>query len=209
MLRLLSIVAALAVAGLLWFAIAQPLQVLPRGEPLPPVALTADDGRLLRPADLRGRPALISVGAARCGAPCAPSEALLRDLAARLAAAGGSQRVTLLTISVDPADTPERLQAQARRTPGRRWLGGPPDTLKALVGGELGIYYRHGPAGLELDATVILLDAEGLRRARYDGARLDLARVERDLALLEAERGASGPARVAYEASHLFLCYVD
>jgi hypothetical protein len=31
MLRLLSIVAALAVAGLLWFAIAQPLQVLPRG----------------------------------------------------------------------------------------------------------------------------------------------------------------------------------
>jgi protein SCO1/2 len=201
---------ALAIALVLWFAIAQPLQVLPRMRELPPFTLIGDDGRPLSPADLRGRPALVSIGAIGCGADCAASEALMRALTARLAVGGQARSVALLTISVDPEhDTPEALRAHGRSTPGRRWLTGRPDELKALVGGELGVYYTETAGGLRIDERVLLIDGDGLLRAAYEGARLDPERVLRDLALLSEEAAASGPLRTAYEASHLFLCYPD
>ncbi len=203
-------VVALASGLILWFAIAQPLQVLPRMRPAPSFALVAEDGRTVRTSDLLGRPALISFGASGCGPACAASEGLMRQVMARLSIGGAAQSATLITISLDPQhDTPAALLAHAARTPGRRWLSGRPDELKALVGGEFGVYYALGPGGLEIDERVVLLDAGGLVRAEYEGSRLDPERVLRDLALLREEAGASGPLRTAYEASHLFLCYVD
>lgn len=201
---------ALGLALVLWFATAQPLQVLPRMRELPPFTLTADDGRPLSSADLLGRPALISVGAIGCGADCAASEALMAGLTARLAVAGQARSVALLSISVDPAhDTPAALRAHAATTPGRRWLTGSPDALKVLVGGELGVYYTETAGGLRIEERVVLLDANGLLRAIYEGEQLNPERVLRDLALLQEESSASGPLRAAYEASHLFLCYPD
>jgi protein SCO1 len=204
------LILTLLLAFPLWFTIAQPLQVLPRLGPAPTFALMADDGRLLGDGDLLGRPALISFGAIGCGADCQASETLMRQIGASLAMRGAAQHVALLTISLDPQhDTLPLLRRHAATTPGRRWLTGEPTSLKALVGGDFGVYYTRTPSGLQIEERVVLFDAQGQVRAEYEGQHFALERVLRDLALLDEEAAATGVLRAAYEASHLFLCYID
>lgn len=198
--------------GVLWFAIAQPVQVLPRIRQVPAFTLTDDQGRWLGPEELRGRPALISFSYARCGDACA-------ELHARMAALQGALPgdALLLTISVDPEhDTPDVLRQHAASLgadPLRwRFLTGAPAEIKAIVGGEFRVYYgpntAEAGAPLQLDQRAVLLDGTGQLRAEYDLARLETWRVLRDIELLRREEaGSSGWQRPVYEAAHLFVCY--
>ncbi|HWQ13062.1 MAG TPA: SCO family protein [Roseiflexaceae bacterium] len=205
-------------AGVLWFAVARPVQVLPRIRPAPAFTLTDAGGRWLGAEELRGRVVLLSFGYTRCGVECAALEERL--LAARdgLAQAGLlGQEVALVTISVDPEhDTPATLRRYAARLGAdeRTWrfLTGAPAEIKEVVGGGFHVYYAPrtpGGAGppLELDQRAVLVDGSGVIRAEYGLAQLEVWRVLRDVELVRREAASSGWERPVYDAAHLFVCY--
>ncbi|NNJ09857.1 SCO family protein [Chloroflexales bacterium ZM16-3] len=201
----------------LWFALAQPVKVMPRVRTMPAFLLTDQDGRPVGDAELRGRMVLLGFSYTRCGAGCAELNRRLQDVRAGLATAGllGSQ-IAFATISLDPAhDTPDVLRAYAAQTGAdlTSWafLTGAPEEIKGLAGGELGIYYEKPAADGSMihDQEVLLIDEKGILRARYTPKDLTMDRLNRDLGLLGQERNSSGVMRQVYEVSHLFLCYPD
>lgn len=206
-----SLALALLVAAMLWFAIARPVQVLPRMRQAPAFTLTDERGAWLALDDLRGRPVLISFGYAGCGAACADLDGRMQSLRPAIAASG--QDAQLLTISVDPRDTPAALRGYAAALGGGdagwRVLTGAPAEIKAVVGEGFRVYYGQAEGGgIELDQRAVLLDAGGMQRAEYDLATLDAARVLRDLELLAREQAGSATwQQPVYEAAHLFVCY--
>ncbi|MGQ9827914.1 MAG: SCO family protein [Roseiflexus sp.] len=86
----------------LWFAIARPVQVLPRIELAPAFMLTDQDGRWVSDADLRGNVLLINFAHTRCDERCAVMERSMRAIYDALYADGrlGTQ-VRMVTITVD------------------------------------------------------------------------------------------------------------
>lgn len=200
---------------ILWFAIARPVQVLPRIGQAPAFMLTDQDGRWISDADLRGRVLIINFAHTRCGERCAAMERSLLTLVDALRADGrlGTQ-VRLVTISVDAdGDTPPALRAYAERlnvAAPEEWifLTGSARELKQLIGGGYGVYYRMNGETVDLvDQRAVLVDETGLLRAGYDGTRLDPAIVLRDIGLVEQEANSSATARPIYEAAHIFVCY--
>ncbi len=208
----------LAVLALvLWFAVAQPVKVLPRIASLPSFALEDQYGLPINSNDLAGRLVFINFSYTHCGDDCAAQRDQLVALREHLRAEGrlGSE-VLLLTISFDPQrDTREALQTYAAQLGAdrRSWrfATGDPAELKALIGGELGFYYGQADANglIKHDQRVILVDSNGIIRARYQGERLRVQTFLRDIDLVRQELGSSGLMRQVYEASHLFLCYPD
>jgi protein SCO1/2 len=205
------------VMATLWFALAQPVKVLPRLRTMPAFLLTDQDGRPTGDAELRGRMVLLSFSYTRCGAGCDELRSRLQDVRAGLEQAGilGSQ-LTFATISLDPThDTPAALRAYASQAnvdlASWTFLTGAPEEIKGLVGGELSIYYAQPDANgsMEHDQEVLLIDEKGIMRSRYQLSDLTMPRLTRDLGLLNQERTSSGMMRQVYEVSHLFLCYPD
>ena len=99
-------------------SIPAPAEKLAPGAPLPDFALTDQNGRTLRLADLRGKVVAIDFIYTRCPLPdvCPRLSANFAMLQRRFGNA-----VTLLSITVDPDfDTPEVLRDYARR-----WTAGP------------------------------------------------------------------------------------
>ncbi|HMQ30257.1 MAG TPA: SCO family protein [Chloroflexaceae bacterium] len=205
----------LLMVAALWFAVARPVKVLPRIRPMPAFALADQYGLPLNSSDLAGRQVLINVTYTGCGDECAAQRQGLVALRESLRAEGRLGReVIFLTISFDPArDTPASLQTYAAQLGADRdswrFVSGEPTELKALIGGELGIYYAPPDAAgrIEHEQDVLLIDGNGVLRARYNGAALDQARLQRDLAMVREELGSTGAMRQVYEASHIFLCY--
>jgi protein SCO1/2 len=199
-------------AAVLVFAVLRPVQVLPRGAALPAFHLVDADGRGLTEWDALGAPTLFQLGYAGCGAACAPAEAALRAVQARLdAPPEGGLPVRFVTVSLDPADDRAALQRYAARlgaAPGRwRVAGGDPAQVRQLVGAGFGIYYTTN-GEMRFEPATVLVDERGLIRAVYRGAAPDPAVVLRDLRLLGDERrNSAGAGRLVYEAAHLFLCY--
>ncbi|MEI7769457.1 MAG: SCO family protein [Chloroflexales bacterium] len=201
----------------LWFALVQPVKVLPRLRTMPDYLLTNQDGRPMGDAELRGRMVLMSFSYTRCGDGCAELNRRLQDVRAALAESGVlGARITFATISLDPShDTPEVLRgyaAQMGADPASwSFLTGAPEEIKGLAGGELGIYYEKPDASGRMahDQRVLLIDERGILRARYELGSLTMSRLSRDLGLLNQERSSTGVMRQVYEFSHLFLCYPD
>ena len=200
-----------------WFAVARPVKVLPRIAPLPAFTLEDQYGLPINASDLLGRTVFINFSYTRCGEDCAAQREQLVALREHLRAEGrlGSE-VLLLTISFDPErDTREALQTYAAQLAAERrswrFATGDPAELKALIGGELGFYYGQPDANgrIKHDQRVILVDSNGVIRARYAGERLRVQTFLRDIDLVRQELGSSGLMRQVYEASHLFLCYPD
>jgi protein SCO1/2 len=199
----------------LWFAIARPIQVLPRIRTITPFTLTDQTSHWLSDRDLRSKVILISFGYANCGLDCADLETRLMHVRDQLRGAGLlGKPAQLLTISVDPAhDRPSILQAYATRLGAQpsEWLlltGAPPD-VKQVVGGEFGIYYTQeaGSTAISFDRRAVLIDGEGIVRAEYDAKQLDPATVVRDVVLIERESSSAAIERPIYEAAHVFVCY--
>jgi protein SCO1/2 len=200
-------------ALVLWFAIARPVQVLPRIRTAPEYTLIDQDGRWFGSADTRGQTALVSFGYSRCGESCTPGERGMRAVAERLRADGAlAGRVRLVTISVDPErDQPADLRAYAGRLGAspREWtlLTGPAGDVKTLVGGGLGVYYGPWGSRVAFDQRALLIDGGGEVRAEYDATALDPAIVSRDVALIAREAASTSLERPIYEAAHIFVCY--
>ncbi len=203
------------IGAVLWFAIARPVQVLPRMTQMPGFMLADQRKGWFGDVDLQGKLTLLSFGYTRCDTDCAPEADLLRHMRDTLAAQGLlGKRVQLVTISLDPAhDTPAALAAYAPTigaTPDTwRLLTGAPAEVRALVGGELGIYYADpvGDAPIDHTRQVLLIDQTGLIRARYDARALSEETVLRDIGLVQQEAASGELSKPMYELAHLFVCY--
>lgn len=219
--RLWSVLGIIVVAGLLatflWFVIARPVKVLPRGEQFPPFALTDQRGSRLLDSDLRGRMVFVSLMHSRCGDECAEQTKRLLELRQELQRSGrlGSE-VLFLTITLDPAhDTPADLSALAGQLgvdpQSWRFVTGDPRDVKMVVGGGLGVYYTEPDANGKLYAErrTFLIDSSGMIRTSYSAEGPPLAIALRDIDLLTREMGSQGAMRLVYEASHLFVCYPE
>jgi protein SCO1/2 len=205
----------LILVAVLWFTIAQPVQVLPRIRALPSFVLQDQYGLPLHESDLRGRMVLINFTYTGCTDACAAQREALVTLRETLRADGRFGReLIFLTISFDPErDSSLVLQTYAAQLGAERnswrFATGDPTELKALIGGELGIYYGLPDATgrIEHEQQLLLIDGNGQLRARYDGQVVRQERLLRDLGMIREELGSSGLMRQIYEASHLFLCY--
>jgi protein SCO1/2 len=130
----------------------------------------------------------------------------------------GDIPVELVTISFDPErDTPEVLRQYAAQIdpalnePGSNWrfVSGPAERLKNVIGGGFGVYYQpDAGGGFAFDPAIVMVDGNGIMRAIYERDLPDIQTIERDLMLVIAEiKNSEGPGKLVYEAAHLFLCY--
>ncbi|MCU1233162.1 MAG: electron transport protein SCO1/SenC [Candidatus Solibacter sp.] len=148
-------------------AIAPPPEKLPIGAPLPAFQLTGQDGRVLRSADLLGKPVAIDFIYTRCPLPdvCPRLSANFAILQRRF-----GDRVTLLSITVDPDfDTPAVLAGYARRwSAGASWhfLTG----NVAPVAGALGELYWADEGSIGHNSITSIFDRNGRLAAAIDGA---------------------------------------
>lgn len=204
-----------ALVGTAVFAIAQPVQVLPRMALAPGYVLTDQTGERLTNEDLRGALVVYAVSYTGCGDRCAAIDATMRQLAGRLDEVDtGDAAVRLVTITVDPErDSPDRLAAAA---PGLgadgvvwRLAGGDPTTVRQVVGGGFEVFYEPDEdGGVRFDPAFIIVDGWGITRARNRSAVPEVDQLLDQIRLLGNEvRASTGVARFAYEAAHLFSCY--
>ncbi len=209
---------ALVALGLVLFVTVQPVQVLPRMTLAPGYALTSHDNLPLTSEDARGAITLYNFTYTHCAAPDCPETG---------SAAGAIHNrlhtiptqgipVRMVTISFDPErDTPEVMRAWANDHGAHvgHWVvaTGDPVQLKNVIGGGFRTYYEQQPDGsFRFDPAWVLVDGNGIIRARYKTAQLDPEIFARDVGLLTREiANSSGAGRLAYEAAHLFLCYPD
>ncbi len=205
----------LFLAGILFFVVGRPLQVLPRIGLAPGFSLVNQDGQALTSEDLRGRITLYNFTYSNCQAPCVDTTPQMQAVVDQLRAEGEvGVPVRLVTISVDPAqDTPPQLRALGEQYAAdfSQWqfATGETQRLKNVVGGGFGLYYADRPGGgITLDPAFFLVDGAGLLRAEYRTATPDVAVILRDIKLIAQEAlNSTGATRLAYEDAHLFLCY--
>ena len=90
---------------------------------VPAVALEDQDGRFFSLADYGGRPVLVEFIFTRCADVCMELGDAFETVAADLKRERRGSEVALLSISFDPADTPEDLKDYGARfgADGRRW----------------------------------------------------------------------------------------
>lgn len=207
----------LLAGAVMFFALFQPVKVLPRLEPAPPFNLIDQHGQPVTHADLSDRVTLYSF------LPTRHPQALktLQSLQQLADAVEGDPnmrgQLAFVTISLDPEhDVPQVLAefAASRGLPNEwRLLTGSWVAIKVAAGSGFGIYYERPPDGAHPDEPVRyepgfrLVDKAGVIRARYSGAQLPLERTLRDLGLLIREENAEGASRLVNEAAHLFLCF--
>ena len=164
---------------------------LPRIGAAPEFSLTAQDGRRLALADLRGRVVAVNFIYASCTDTCPLLTAKLATVQTGLGADFGPN-VYFVSITVDPErDTPEALQAYAdafgANPAGWAFLSGTP--LEILeVSRRYGVYLKRTASG-EVDHTFLtsLVDREGTLRVQYVGTRFDTDELRRDLLALVRE----------------------
>jgi protein SCO1/2 len=214
-LKALYVLGAVIPLGILAFAILQPVKVLPRITLAPGLTLVDQAGQRFSSEDLRGQIVLYNFSFSNCAQPCAEMNAVLRELQHRLVEVNtGGLPVHLVSISVDPErDTPEVLAGLAVTSGADpdvwRFATGDPTRLKTAVGAGFQLFYGPRPDGtLNVDPLFALVDGWGILRAEYRTATPAVERLLRDIGLVAEEaRNSTGPARYAYEAAHLFLCY--
>lgn len=227
-------VALLAAGGILTFAIAQPVKVLPRMEPAPVFELASAAGGTFRSHEREGRVVIYLFGASRDQGRIQQLLELMRGTAFALADRDWlGTRAELALISLDPEfDTPEVLADLARSArlapwiggsfqgaglgfegPGIQLLSGPPVAVKLAAGSGFGIYYEP-PAPVDdglhfvYEPTVVIVDGAGTVRARYRAEAIGVETLMRDVDLLLEEADAEGASRLLFAGAHLFLCYV-
>lgn len=230
-----GVVVLVLVAGVLYFALGQPVKVLPRGQVVPGFNMVDHRGAdYIYPE--RALPINVFVVAAAWDNPAqAALLPLLHELDALVTEQGWHDLVHVAWITPDPErDDVAAMAALAERVQLPRGLdvallSGAPVTTRLAVGAGFGIYVgttQASPdgasgesgsgrqaAGIESEPTVVyepalvLVDDLGYVRARYEVRRLTGARLSRDLGLLVQEARADGASRLVYEAAHLFLCY--
>ena len=143
-------------------------------------ALTDQDGKPVRVADLRGGPVVVTFMYTTCKDDCPTMTQQLRGALDDL-----GRDVPVLAVSVDPAnDTPERARtfiARQQMTGRMRFLLGDEQALQR-VWRSFGIQPQED--GIEHSAAVILLDADGVARVSFPVDQITPEGVEHDLRVL-------------------------
>ncbi|MEZ4637062.1 MAG: SCO family protein [Caldilineaceae bacterium] len=209
---LIYILISVPIVAVLLFVTLRPVLVLPRIRLAPGYVLINQDGERVSHENLRGHIVFYQAAFTDCGAPCDASWALMADLQRELATLDSEIPIDLVTISVDPADTPETLLAYAEENgvDTSRWhlLTGDPDQIKYMVGGGFYTYYTVEGDEVKLEPSLMIVDGLGILRAEYRRGMPTIGDALRDIDLLLTEaRNSEGITKYAYEAAHLFLCY--
>jgi protein SCO1/2 len=209
--------AGLLAIGLVLFVTLQPVQVLPRMELAPGYTLVDQHGNQVTSEDMRGQFTIYTFGYSGCLAPCVDPNLAMSEIQAALPAIDTKGvPVRLVTISFDAEhDGSEKLAAYAARLGADdsvwRFLTGGPARLKNAIGGGFGVYYqRNNDGSFIFDPMFVLVDGNGIVRARYRTATPEIETIARHLELAATEvQNSQGAGRLAYEAAHLFLCYAQ
>lgn len=199
------------------FAIFEPIQVLPRLKLAPGYALVADDGSTVTSETARGSVTLYSFAPTDCRDRCEDMFATMRTVGSRVEQEIdlGETDFKLVTVALDGQPGPDRLAAAAERSGADgelwRWVGGEEAAIRNVVGAGFEQFYEIADDGaINFDPGFVLVDGNGVIRGQYayqtlaDNADKFVRHTE---ILAEEIRYAQGPAAVAYEAAHLFLCY--
>ena len=189
-----GLLALATIAGVLLFAVGE--RTVPasggfagatRPPGIPPADFGVRDqhGRMLRLADLRGGPVVVTFLYTTCEDTCP-----LTAQQIRVALDDLGHDVPVVAVSVDPAnDTAPRARAFAleQRMHGRmRWALGDADRLRRIWR-AYGIQPQTADA--EHTASTVLLDAEGRQRVGFAASVLTAEALAHDIALLEREAG--------------------
>ncbi len=196
-----GLLALSAIAGVLLFAVGEKTVTTaatsfagatrPPGIPPTDFGLRDEHGRMLRLADLRGRPVVVTFLYTTCKDTCP-----LTAQQIRIALDDLGYDVPVVAVSVDPGnDTPRRARTFALRESmqGRmRWALGDAKQLQR-------IWKAYGIAPQTADddhtASTVLLDGRGVQRVGFAASVLTPEGLAHDIALLARERRA--PARPA------------
>ena len=183
------LLAGVIVSGLTWRpsdpvggAASLPVEVFAE---VPDFALTDQEGRPVRRADLAGRVWVAGFIFTRCGSVCP----VVTERMAALQRPG----LDLVSFTVDPDyDTPGVLKEYARRhVAGASWrfLTGPRETLYRLIGRGFRLSVSAMPEGApEHSDRLVLVDRHGRIRGAYSSGDLPaMARLRRDLEAVLAE----------------------
>ena len=157
---------------------------------IPPAefGLRDEHGRMLRLAQLRGRPVVVTFLYTTCEDTCP-----LTAQQIRVALDDLGHDVPVVAVSVDPrGDTPRRARAftARQRMQGRmRWALGDAQRL-TRIWRAYGI--RPQTAAAEHTASTVLLDGQGRQRVGFAASVLTPEALAHDIALLEGEAQAGG-----------------
>ncbi|MDQ3850255.1 MAG: SCO family protein [Actinomycetota bacterium] len=193
-----AILALGAIAGVLAFALGDRAAgtvnfegaLRPPGIPPVPFGLRDQNGRPVRLADLRGRPAVVTFQYTTCRDTCPVTTAQIRGALDQL-----GHDVPVIAVSVDPRrDTPASARAYTTKQhmDGRmRWALGRRAQL-SRVWRAFGVQPQS--ARSEHSASTVLLDARGRQRVGFFTDALTPEALAHDIRMLERERtaGASG-----------------
>jgi protein SCO1/2 len=207
---------ALAVAAIA-FAAFQPVKVLPRIRLAPGFSFVDDSGAAFTSDDARGKVVLYSFAYGDCASTCDALYATLSEVVGRAPAEvdlGGAE-LEVVTVSLDPILDGPRLATAAEAAGADRatwhWVVGDPDITRTVVGSGFKVYYQPVAGGsIEFDQAFVLVDGWGVVRGEYRYSTLvdDADKLIRHIGILGEEmRNSHGPASLAYEAAHVFLCY--
>lgn len=210
-----AIVAILGAVG--YFAIGQPIQVLPRLQTAIPFEMYDQDGDVYRYPDQAGRINVYLVVAAWDDEAVARAEQLLQSAYARFEAEGVQQYVEIAWITPDPVnDDLQSIRSLASEVPllqstDASLLMAAPTAVRFAVGAGMGVFVGPHPEEqgrrVTYEPTLVLVDDVGYVRGRYGIRTVDERVLLRDISLLAAEVKAEGTERALYQAAHLFLCY--
>ncbi len=145
-----------------------PPETLKPGEPVPDFAVTTQEGRTLRLADLKGEVVILTFIYTRCPLPefCPAMDAKFADLARRISAVPArADRLRLLSVSFDPEhDTPEVLAAHAERRGAKPplWTFAVASYEElARVAGPLGLSYVPGTREIAHNLRTAVIGPDG------------------------------------------------
>ena len=204
------------VLGGLWFKIFEPIQVLPRIRLAPGFSLVDQAGAQVTSEDLRGSVVLYTFTHSDCADPCPAPEPTMAAIQDRIAEVDtGDTPVRFVTLSFDGTDSPAmlRTRADAMGADGDQWFYATADDarLKSIIGSGFKTYFERLDDGtFAFDPALILVDGRGVVRGeyRYQTLASDADRILNHIGILGEEvRNSNGPAGLAYEAAHFFLCY--
>jgi protein SCO1/2 len=206
---------AVVVAGVLAFAVFEPVQVLPRVRVAPGFAFIDGAGESFTSEDGRRGVTLYTFAPVACGPECVDVAATMREVGHRVRDSidlGGAE-FRMVTIALDSNDPSELARAAASSGADGEtwtWVGGVESEVREVVGGGFGVYYDNTDSGTDFDPVFVIVDGAGLIRGEYRYATLasDADRLTRHISLLGEElRNSKGAGSLVYEAAHILLCY--
>ncbi len=154
----------------------QSRKISPRLEkyaPAPEFQLTAQDGKTVTNADLKGKVWVANFIFTRCAGPCPVMTSRMAEI--NQALARKAKDVELVSITVDPEyDTPQVLKEYGERAgadPAKwKFLTGPKDQVEAVVQKGFLQALAKEPSGIPIHSTrFVLVDRDGWMRGFQDG----------------------------------------